>query len=298
MVFLIQNSMQTSFKDILVPTDFSGLAANAMITAIEMCKRHDAVLHLMHVVENRPSTASTETEKNSRDELSALAKKIFIRHSIRIQQYLEFGNPAKVIGDKAIELNCKLIVMGTHGSSGFRELFIGNTAYSVIKNTTIPVLTIPGKKQVINFDKILFPIWASRGIMDKYDFIKPVIEKNNAELVILGLSLSSELFDIKDRKKELLQLGESLGMNETRFRSVFHVCKNYAKKVLETAKKEKADLIVINASLDHTWRKFFVGPYARQIVNHSKIPVLSIREPAPAPEINQPVKRGRTLVEA
>ena len=55
------------------------------------------------------------------------------------------------------------------------------------------------------------------------------------------------------------------------------MCKNYAKKVLELAKKEKVDLIVINASLDYKWRQFFVGPYAQQVVNHAQVPVLSIR---------------------
>jgi len=36
-------------------------------------------------------------------------------------------------------------------------------------------------------------------------------------------------------------------------------------------------LIVINASLDYKWRQFFIGPYTQQVINHAKVPVLSIR---------------------
>ncbi len=280
---------KSTLKNILLPTDFSALAGNAMATAIEMCKRHDAHLHIMHVVENRlmiaPPEANVpvfyvvpEMEKEGRDKLEVLAKKITKKHQIKITRHLGYGNPGDAIRDKAIELGCELIVLGTHGASGFRELFIGNTAYSLIKNTTIPVLTIPSKKKANEFNKILFPIRAAKGILEKYDFIVPVIEKNKAELIIIGLSLSSEIFNVDDRKKELLQLGKSLGMNSTRFKSEFHVCKNYAKKVLEVAKKSKVDLIVINATLDYNWSEFFVGPYAQQIVNHAQVPVLSIRE--------------------
>lgn len=295
----------TTIKNILFPTDFSDLAGNAMVAAIAECRRHDAILHVLHVVENRLMMAPPETsmasfyvvpelEKRNSVMLDSLVAKIRKKHAIKIKPHLEFGNPADVIRDKAIELGCELIIMGTHGASGFRELFIGNTAYTLIRNTTIPVLTIPGKKKVKDFKKILFPIRAAKGILEKYDFIEPIIEKNESELTILGLSLSSEIFDITDRKNELLKLGQSLSSHNTTFRSEFHVCKNYAKKVLEIAKKQKVDLIVINATLDYTWNQFFIGPYAQQIVNHAKVPVLSIRTPGSSSEM-QPASSQEKL---
>jgi len=298
--------MNISITNILLPTDFSDLAGNALITAVEMCKRHNACLHVMHVVENRilvaPPEANVpvfyvlpEMETDGRKKLTALCEKIKKKHKIKVQSHIGFGNPADAVRDKAIELGSQLIIMGTHGASGFRELFIGSTAYSLIKNTTIPVLTVPGKKKVKEFKKILFPIRAATGIMEKYDFIQPVVEKNKAELIILGLSLSSEIFSIDDRKKELLQLGISLGVNSTTFRSEFQVCKNYAKKVLEVSRKEKVDLIVINATLDYTWSQFFIGPYAQQIVNHAKVPVLSIRIPEPVTNPVTPVMHNNLV---
>jgi len=277
-------------KNILFPTDFTQLSNNALATATAMCKRHNATLHLLHVVENRflviPREAYNaavyllpELEKTAMERLTELSGKIGTINSINVLTHLEFSNPADAIREKAIELSCDLIVMGTHGASGFREFFIGSNAYSVIKNTTVPVLTVPGNRKVKEFKKILFPIRATSGIIDKFDFIEPIIEKNNAELVILGLSLADEIFNPAERKAATIELGRRLRMAETAYKSEFYVCKNYARKVLKIAKKEKADLIVINASLDYKWRQFFIGPYTQQVVNHSKIPVLSIRKP-------------------
>ncbi len=291
----------TNIQNILLPTDFSELSTNALGTAIAMCKRHQATLHLLHVVENRflivPREAYNaaiylipELEKSAAERLGDLAERVKTKHLIKIQTHLEFNNPADAIREKGIELGCDLIVMGTHGASGFREFFIGSNAYAVIKNTTIPILTIPGKKKIKEFKKILFPIRANGGILDKYEFIEPIIEKNNAELIVLGLSLSSEMFNPNEKKAEIIELGRRLGIHETKFKSEFFVCKNYAKKVLEIGRKEKADLVVINASLDYNWRQFFVGPYAQQVVNHSKIPVLTIRNKKAESELEEAVK--------
>ena len=291
----------TILKNILVPTDFSELSGNALTTAIAMCKRHNATLHLLHVVDNRyfivPHEASVtanylmpELEKSGMDRLVELADKINAKHNIRTETHLENGNPSDVIGKKALEVKCELIVMGTHGASGLREFFIGSNAYAVIKNTPVPVLTIPGKKKIKEFKRILFPIRASKGIVDKYDFILPIIEKNDAELIIAGLSLPDEPYNLDPLNEEVRELGSLLRLNNTKFRSEHFVCKNYAKKVLELAKKEKAGLIVINASLDYKWRQFFVGPYTQQVVNHAKVPVLSFRTFNTPLEVEETVK--------
>lgn len=277
-------------RNILFPTDFSTLSQNALKTAIAICQRHNATLHILHVVENRflivpPSNNPAsiyvipEMAEKGEKSLHKMVEGIKETEGIKAAPHLEFGNAADLIRDKAIMLECELIIMGSHGSSGFRELFIGNTVYAVIKNSTIPVLSIPGKNKITHFKKILFPVRAAKGIMDKYDFIETIIEKNDATLIVLGLSLKSEIFSLSDREKEMVELGHSLGMKETSFKSIFQVCTNYAKKVLEIAKKEKVSLVVINATLDYKWNEFFIGPYAQQVINHAKVPVLSIRTP-------------------
>lgn len=287
--------MKAALTNILAPTDFSALSENALSTAIAMCKRHGATLHLVHVIDERyliaprgsRNTAAhlrPGTEESEWEKLSALKDKIAAKHDITVTAHLKTGHPAEWIGETAQDLGCGIIVMGTHGTSGLREFFIGSTAYAVIRHTSIPVLTIPGKKKILEFKKILFPVRLSKGIVEKYDFIDPVIKKNNAQLIIAGLSRRGEQFALDPLDKEVRELGKLLKKRAVKFRSKQFVCKNYARKVLEIAKKEKADLIVINASLDYNWKQFFIGPYTQQVVNHSSVPVLSYRNSPATPE--------------
>jgi hypothetical protein len=48
---------------------------------------------------------------------------------------------------------------------------------------------------------------------------------------------------------------------------------------MEMAERQEADLIVITANLDDEFKSFFVGPFEQKVINHSKIPVLSIKSP-------------------
>lgn len=280
----------SGLKNILLPTDFSNWSENALQTALMMCSRHNAILHILHVVENQLIVAPPQSNlvamyvvenmaEKGEKALHSLVEQLQASSEINMVRHIRYGNAADNIRDTAIELNIDLIIMGTHGNSGIRELFIGNTVYAVIKNSTIPVLSVPASKKVIDFKKILFPVKAATGIMDKYDFISPIIQQNKASVIVLGLALKSEILELEQREKELIELGKSLGMNNTNFKSMFHICSSYAKKVLEIAKKEKVDLIVINATLDYKWKDLFIGPYAQQVVNHAKVPVLSIRSP-------------------
>ena len=54
-------------------------------------------------------------------------------------------------------------------------------------------------------------------------------------------------------------------------------CEDIAQKILEIAEKRMDDLMIINATLDKKWYQFFKGNFTQKIVNHSKIPVLSVK---------------------
>jgi nucleotide-binding universal stress UspA family protein len=282
-------SADTSLKNILLLTDFSELSDNALHTAIAMCKRHGATLHMLHIIETSFIVGPTdpnasafymipEPHQNGKEDLLQLENEIHEKYGINVRSYIEAGSLSDIIRNKVPEFGCELIVMSSDEVSGIKEFFFGSKAFAIIKNTNIPVLTIPGDTKIKDFKKILFPIRVVHGILDKYDLIEPIIEKNNATLSIVRLLMTKEIKKQPDMEGEINWLFKILRDNNTKHSTEFHTCRNYAKKVLEIAISEKADLIAINASLNHEWQHFFSRPYAQQIVNHSKIPVLTIRQ--------------------
>jgi len=277
--------MKTQIYSILIPTDFSVLSESALKVSIAIAKRQNAQVTLLHVVDLLPYLLPTEVLLSSskevlsrkEGELKELSEKIQKDKGVKAVVKVLEGTPSDIICKLAYEENISLIVMGTHGVSGLREFFIGSEAFRVLKNATCPVLTIPGDWQKTDFEKVLFPVRLKPGTLDTYFYARPIVEKNNSELFLLGLY---------DQKKDMVEEEISMSINKVKqqldndkvvFKSEISQSKDYPAKIIEMAKLYEADLIILTANLDHDFKAYFVGPFVQQVVNHSRLPVLSIK---------------------
>ncbi|MBC7889033.1 MAG: universal stress protein [Ferruginibacter sp.] len=279
--------IEYNIKKILVPVDFSPASMNALDTAIAMAKQQDAAILLMNVVE--PGGLSGIQGEYSNNEESVLAmthhseqELQVLQHSI-IEKYMipcEVIAATGIVSSSIIKISAgrkaDLIVMGAHGSSGFKESTIGINAFNVVKTADCPVLTIPSQKKWGTFKKILFPVRPVLAALEKYDFIRKIIRKNDGTLKILGLATDDEQ-DINLVKDMALQLNEKLRADEIAASTYFKVGKNMAEEVIKIAALIETDLIVITAGIDSLLKQVFVGPYTRQILNQAHFPVLSIK---------------------
>jgi nucleotide-binding universal stress UspA family protein len=277
--------MKTQIYSILIPTDFSVLSESALKVSIAIAKRQNAQVTLLHVVDLLPYLLPTEVLLSSskevlsrkEEELKELSEKIQKDTGVKAVVKVLEGTPSDIICKLAYEENISLIVIGTHGVSGLREFFIGSEAFRVLKNATCPVLTIPGDWQKTDFEKVLFPVRLKPGTLDTYYYAIPILEKNNSELFLLGLY---------DQKKDMVEEEISMSINKFKqqldndkvvFKAEISQSKDFPAKIIEIAKQYEADLIILTANLDHDFKAYFVGPFVQQVVNHSRLPVLSIK---------------------
>lgn len=282
--------MSYTINTILVPVDFSPLSQHALDTAIAISKRQFGSITLLHVVENtfawsspdvvgQPvATMLPEIIRNATENLNELARSIRVQHDIVVNQLVQTGNPADEICKTAASRDSSIVVMGAHGVSGWREFFLGSTAYRVVKHAPCPVMTIPGTSQWLAFNTILFPVRLVPNALDKYEIVRPVIRKNKSTLLVTGFVDPSEGKHSLDEMKQLVNsLNSKIKEDGVTCRSRVHISDTIAHDVLKVAQDESADLIVITATLDTSIREFFIGPYTQHIVNHARVPVLSIR---------------------
>ena len=277
--------MKTQIYSILIPTDFSVLSESALKVSIAIAKRQNAQVTLLHVVDLLPYLLPTEVLLSSskevlsrkEGELKELSEKIQKDKGVKAVVKVLEGTPSDIICKLAYEENISLIVMGTHGVSGLREFFIGSEAFRVLKNATCPVLTIPGDWQKTDFEKVLFPVRLKPGTLDTYFYARPIVEKNNSELFLLGLY---------DQKKDMVEEEILMSINKVKqqldndkvvFKSEISQSKDFPAKIIEMAKLYEADLIILTANLDHDFKAYFIGPFVQQVVNHSRLPVLGIK---------------------
>lgn len=144
---------------LLVPTDFSSCARRAMRMAAQIAPSLDARLVLLHVThlpaglvegseirpmpDREPVEIGTFVRDASRAELERYAKELRDLGAT-VDLSVELGAPVRRILSVADELDCAMIVMGTHGRTGLAHLLIGSVAEKVMRQSRRPVLTVPG----------------------------------------------------------------------------------------------------------------------------------------------------------
>ncbi|MEJ7587017.1 MAG: universal stress protein [Ferruginibacter sp.] len=273
-----------NIRKILVPVDFSRAAINALDTAIALANQHNATILLLNVIETGGMASDNSIHehtinamiRNSKDELQSLQVSIIDRLLLPCEVVNVQGKVAPSILSTCHEQQIDLVVMGTHGESGFKEIFIGSNAYNVVINSACPVLTIPPEKKWEQFRKILFPIRPIPSAIEKYDFVKKIMSRTEGEIKILGLANDYER-EVDILKDMASQLNERLKDDKVRTSAYFKVGSNMADEVLKIAGLMETDLIVITATIDPASNQFFVGHYTQYIINHSHYPVLSIK---------------------
>lgn len=144
----------TAIKKILCPTDLSEECRPALAMACEWAKRFGAELHLLHVVAglstpypylgppfNEAMSWETMIRQKARDALNALTLPEGFG-SLKVVRELLSGSPITQIETYAKGQGIDLIVMGTHGRSGFSHLLLGSVAENVVRRAHCSVLTV------------------------------------------------------------------------------------------------------------------------------------------------------------
>jgi nucleotide-binding universal stress UspA family protein len=140
-------------KRILFPTDFSEGSSVALDYAIDMAKRYNAKLYLLHVIYDVAKAAGWYVPHVSVDEmykdLEKAAQKEIERFGLEelrshkdIERHVIKGIPHEAIVKFAEENKIDLIVMGTYGRKGVGRILFGSTAAQVVRFAPCPVLTV------------------------------------------------------------------------------------------------------------------------------------------------------------
>ena len=135
------------FKTILFATDFSPASSVAFNVASALARDYKARVIALHVVEpvrvgfsEYASYVGPEEDKS--DAMARLQAIKAPSPMVTMEYRLLDGEPATVIAETAADLAADLIVMGTHGRTGFSRFIMGSVAEEVLRRATCPVLTV------------------------------------------------------------------------------------------------------------------------------------------------------------
>jgi len=136
------------YDRILVPTDGSSCATRGVGRAVELAEQFGADVHALYVVDRggRAGDWDMVVERQEREGEAALeaADELGQEAGIDVQKHLRRGHPDEEILEFASETDVDLVVIGTHGRSGFDRIrHAGSTTERVLRGASIPVFAVP-----------------------------------------------------------------------------------------------------------------------------------------------------------
>jgi nucleotide-binding universal stress UspA family protein len=154
-----------SLNNVLYATDFSATSESAFPYATAICRRFGSTLHLAHVLSDTNvllmtggvdyvsvDTIYEDARSEAREKIQQLATRL---GKIPHQTYLRHGQVWTNLSSIVSEKNIDLIVLGTHGRTGFGKLILGSVAEDILRHAPCPVLTVgprvAGRARLLNF---------------------------------------------------------------------------------------------------------------------------------------------------
>ncbi len=275
-------------KRILIPVDFSKDSVNAVKYGISMANKLEADVRLIHIKTGdnyAPEFAGNETIFRINDQLEVWMKELLdaVKDSYyvnrgKIDWKIRKGNVVNEISNQAKYDDTSLIVVASHGISGFQDKFIGSNAYRLVANAPCPVIVVRhGVQYDADISRIIVPVDFEKECSKKVPVVAGLASVYKAKIELVGLrdsSFSHVLVRIKTQMN-LIERFISEHANLEIEKSVLSG-RNLSRQLRDYAEEVDADLIAIR--IHHSANPFsnIFRPFANDMVNYSSIPVLVI----------------------
>ncbi|NBV13067.1 MAG: universal stress protein [Sphingobacteriia bacterium] len=271
-------------KKIIVPVDFSAFSQYPLETAIHFAQLKQAEIVLLHVLEE-PSLplrliSSTDME-DMRDRAQKLMSQLTSKlgaSEVEVSTMIKVGKPHKAIVEAAKEISPWAIFMSTHGASGIQEYLVGSNASRVIRAASCPVISFRNPHPRDSFRNILLPLDLTKETREKIAFAVEFSEYFGAKINVISVLQTTDV-EIRNRLQQQLDKVEEFFMNKEIQVSARLLLSEapISDVVVKYGEEIGADLLMIMTQQELKIKEHFMGSTAEHIVNHSNIPVISIR---------------------
>jgi len=273
-------------QNILVPVDFSACSKKALLVAIQLAKTFGSKLVIMNACENPQGFGDISEATMAEEFLKSLetkARKSYQELEASIPQLKEVPHEFVIrhayvkvaVLDMLMVDEFDLIVIGTTGASGFKQVFMGSNAYDIIKHADCPVLAIPEESHVHTAMKhiVLAGDYDRTYSKSTFHFLIDLARAKNAEIQILhvGDTLVPDTAKMAEGNK-LEHHFE--GLKHT---SHYVVDVNVDEAIKDFLTEHETDLLVL-VFKKHSWLdRFFRGNITKRMAFHSKTPLLILK---------------------
>lgn len=275
-------------KKIVVPTDFSEQAENALSVAVQIAKKTGGEVIILNIIEPMQSyvaaadgmyiDVSVEQKyieflyENARKRLEEIVKSNTLDYD-KISTRVAIGSVFQQINLVVEEVKADLIVMGTSGATGLEEVLIGSNTEKVVRTATCPVLAIKEKVKDFSVRRILLPTQFDSKQIPVMKEIQKLQDVFGAELYLLFVNSPVEFFTNKEIYQKKEDFMSKVNLSKYQFQIYSEL--NEEKGIIYFADEINADMIIIATHQRTGLSHLFSGSVAEDLVNHCRRPVLT-----------------------
>lgn len=305
-------------RQILCPIDFSDYSRRALDHAVAVARWYGAAITALHVV---PAVAAVAYAPMAPDETAhvltpaerdrlLLELATFIEAElapgVAISAHVMEGPAPDRILAHAEAIDADLLVMGTHGRSGFAHLLLGSVTEKVLRKAACPVLSVPRRHpdavpaSPVLFKRVLCPIDFSDSSRHALEYALSLAQEADADLTVLhaigddleyardvmypiivdeGLTLA----DFRRQREEDVRksLQEAIPESASEYCHVETLTPHGRawREILRAAAERQADLIVMGVQGRGAVDRMFFGSTTQHVVRQATCPVLTLRHP-------------------
>ena len=273
-------------KKILVPTDFSIGSEEALKVAAQLAKKFNSELHVMHMIElpyNTPVDAMHESSelpeamffmKMAHKSFEDFLNKDYLK-DLNVLESIQNNSAFEGIIDSAHEKEIDLIVMGSRGASGIKEIIIGSNTEKVVRTSDIPVLVIKREDASFKINDVVFACEFTeeykKSFLDAIDFVNA----SNATMHLLMVNTPSDFMTTRTAEERMNSFLEGVDIGEYTLNIYNDV--SVEKGILNFGNSIDADVIAMSTHGRQGLSHFFNGSISEDLVNHSKRPVVTFK---------------------
>ncbi|WP_136481515.1 universal stress protein [Cognatitamlana onchidii] len=272
-------------RKILVPTDFSIQAENALKVAAQLARKHDCEIYLLHILEiplHKVDPLNTYSDLPEAVFFMKLAHKKFEKlkelpylKGLVVHETVDFHEIFKGIYHVCKKHDIDLVIMGSNGSSGLTEMLIGSNTEKVVRTSDTPVLVIKKEHRTFEVKDFVFASDFKKESIPSYKKAINFAVIFKAKIHLLMVNTPNKFITTQSSMRRMQSFVDA--SNFSNYAINIYNDANIEKGIMNFSESIGAHLIGMSTHGRQGLSHFFNGSISEDLVNHAKRPVITFK---------------------
>lgn len=272
-------------KKILVPTDFSPQAENALKVAAQLAKKHKCEIYLLHILEiplHKVDALSSYNNlpeavffmKLARQKFEDFRDKSYLKN-LKVHEHVEIQEIFKGIFHVCKKHKIDLIVMGSNGADGLKEMLIGSNTEKVVRTSETPVMVIKNEHDKFKTKEFVFASDFKEESVKPFEKAMAFAKLFDSKIHLLMVNTPIDFMTTGEAESRIQNFIKPYKLSNCTINIYSDM--TIEQGIMNFCQSINADLIGMSTHGRQGISRFFNGSVSEDLANHAKRPVITFK---------------------